>query len=274
LDVVAPQPALESKGDHLQVIADHASFLLGDLERAIAVTAHELRSPLLAARAAMIQVEEGASGTNATILRSVGRELEQLAELTDTLLYWAAGQAPIERAKLDLVRIVRDAAASCRFEAGEDRLVMRSPSRLRVHGDARHLRSAIANVLRNALAYSDPGSTVGIDVGRQAAGATIAITNSGPGLAPHEHAAIFEPFARGQEGRRARPGHGLGLFIAREVLEAHGGEITITASPQGTTFRLAIPTPRGIDQGQGTRRGLSGTRSVQNEDLTLGSMGS
>jgi two-component system OmpR family sensor kinase len=113
-----------------------------------------------------------------------------------------------------------------------------------VLGDPEQLRSAIANVVRNALIYSPAGSEVRVRVEDPNGSARVVVRDSGPGIPPGERETVFDPFSRGRTNGSAHHGAGLGLFIARRVLEAHGGTISLRPSKSGATFVLQLPAER------------------------------
>ena len=212
----------------------------------IALTAHELRGPLVGARAAIERAYETHAGDEGReLLRRTQEELVQLADLIDPLLRWSVASEPITRERTDLVRVVKEAARSSSLGARDERLVIEASDHPFVLGDARQLRGAIANVIRNSLAYSPATSPVTVVVGIEGRVARVEVTDQGPGVPPDERQLVFDPFERGRAGRAARRGHGLGLFIARRVLEAHGGSIALRSSRSGASFRLELPVLEG-----------------------------
>ena len=158
------------------------------------------------------------------------------------ILRWSVRDAPLRKRPIDIVELVRDAAESCALEVGEDRTYILGPPNALVAADAGHLRAAIRNLLRNALAYSPPGSTVRVEIRPAAEQVTVSVIDEGPGVPPEERDAIFDPFTRGSAARGGRGGSGLGLFIARRVVEAHGGNIWLDISDQaGAVFHIELP---------------------------------
>ncbi len=215
------------------------------LDEGIAWTAHELRGPLLGVRAVLesLQREDGGSPAGLALLRRSERELGQLAALTDGLLRWAVGAEPLRRRERDVVAVVEEAVDSCRLEAGEDRVTIDAPARATSRIDPTSLRVAVANVVRNALAYSPRASQVHVSVRSLAGSVRIQVRDGGAGVAPEELGRIFDPFVRGEAGRRSSlGGSGLGLFIARRIAEAHDGSIIVEASDPGATFTIQLPT--------------------------------
>lgn len=216
------------------------------LDLGIAWTAHELKTPLLGAKAAIdhLLVAEDRSETRQLLLGARG-ELAYLADLVEPLLQWAAGSGELERRRVDLVGVVRDAVASCVPDPREERVTIAAPDRLPARVDNGQLRGAIANVVRNALAYSPRTSPVMVTVEREGEVARIRVTDRGPGIPPEEQHLIFQPLARGRAGSRRRGGKGLGLFIAQRIVEAHGGSITVESSGRGAAFCMQVPLLQG-----------------------------
>jgi signal transduction histidine kinase len=210
-------------------------------ELSIAWTAHELKGPLVGARAALdlltetTQVSEGKD-----LLRRTNEELGRLSDLIDPLLRWSSGAENLQRQRADLVHVTRQAVASSAFASDADRVSIVAPDRVLVLADPRHLRSAISNVVRNSLAYTPEGSRVRVQVERDDRLARVLVRDRGPGIPTEEQGSLFNPFSRGTSGL-GRPGSGLGLFIARRVLEAHGGSISLRTTKSGATFVLELP---------------------------------
>jgi signal transduction histidine kinase len=220
------------------------------LDVGIGWTAHEFRSPVLAARSAIDHVLEDAAelgeGTNRALLLRARSELGYLAELVEPLLSWAAGSGKLLRRRTDVVRVVREAVASCTGDPRDDRVTIEAPDRLPGWVDGGQLRCAIANVVRNALAYSPADTGVSVTVGVDHDDASICVRDLGLGVSPEQRKEIFEPFARGTAGASRRSGRGLGLFIAKRILEAHGGTITVASEGRRTSFCMRVPLERRV----------------------------
>ncbi|HYG71018.1 MAG TPA: ATP-binding protein, partial [Actinomycetota bacterium] len=94
----------------------------------------------------------------------------------------------------------------------------------------------------NAVSVSPSGTEIEVDIERRGDQVLISVSDRGPGIAEDERAAIFDPFVRGAGGAGRRGGAGLGLFIARRVIESHGGDVWIDPHRrEGTTFHVRIP---------------------------------
>jgi signal transduction histidine kinase len=110
-----------------------------------------------------------------------------------------------------------------------------------VDGDEVKLERALANLLGNAIKFSPPGSKVSVAVDRGVDHAMVAVSDQGPGISGDARARIFEVFHR-EEHTAHLPGQGLGLFIAKQVVESHGGTIGVNSEPgHGATFLLQVP---------------------------------
>jgi hypothetical protein len=215
-------------------------------EVGIAWTAHEMKGPLVGAQAALDRAVGIAAGSEGQeLLRRTNEELAQLSDLIDPLLRWSSGADTLQRQRVDLVQVTREAVATSSFGLNADRVSIEAPGQLFVRADPRHLRSAIVNVVRNALIYSPGGSLVSVRVGADDGSARVVVRDRGPGISPEERETVFDPFSRGRVSGVDRPGSGLGLFIARRVLEAHGGSISLRPSKTGATFVLDLPVEAG-----------------------------
>ena len=213
-------------------------------ELGIAWTAHELKGPLVGAAAALDRVSEtGGRLESQELLHRTKEELRHLSALIDPLLRWSTGGEALVRDRVDLVATTREAVASLGLELNTERVVVEAPEQLFADVDSRQLRSAIANVVRNALAYSPTSTPVSISIESSSRLVRVIVRDRGLGIPPEEREHVFDPFSRGHAGRSARAGSGLGLFIARRVLEAHGGTISLGPSQSGATFILELPSP-------------------------------
>ncbi len=214
----------------------------------IAWTAHELRGPLLGVKAALeLTLLEGGDVNDLDrerLSRSLG-ELQQLAGMVDGLLAWGAGAQPLQRRPVDLVELVAEAVRSCVSEVGEDRVVVHAPASAVVRVDPVHLGTAIVNIIRNALAYSRPRSKVEVSIDIRDGMVLLGIHNDGPSI-PAGGPSPFDPFVRTDHQGRHPAGRGLGLFIARRVVEAHGGRIWFESDGEGTTFFVRLAARKGF----------------------------
>jgi signal transduction histidine kinase len=149
--------------------------------------------------------------------------------------------------RTDLVRVVQDVVRVCTLEDGRPRIALRAEGPVPARIDPVHLRGALENVVHNALIYSPAGERVDVHVyATRARRPTITVRDRGPGIASAKVRDLFEPFARGgavgESVNGQVDGAGLGLFVAKRVIDAHGGDVSFRAPPDGSgtvcTIRL------------------------------------
>jgi len=235
-------------GDTLGVLAatERSEMLNEQLDMGLALTAHELRGPILGVRAALeflLGRADADAHDRAMIRRSLG-ELDQVVETAEALLGSSVGTRSLECRWTDIVGIVEEAVESCRLETGDDSVVVAFDRRAVAWVDPMHIRTAIVNLLRNALAFAEPGTKVEIEVDGSGDMVMVSVRNTGPEIPPDERELIFAPFARGSSRGRSGNGNGLGLFIVRRAVEAHGGQISVESELGSVTFRLLLPGGR------------------------------
>ncbi len=217
----------------------------------LAILSHELRNPVHAIHtsAEYLSIKTAETDSKET-LGVIARQVDQLGQLLDDLLSVVKGEYQsdrLENESVDVREVVQVSAEAVAAATGNrnQRLKITSPSGpIRVHGDARRLSQALVNILRNASNYSEPGSDIDVEVHAEARDAVIRVRDRGIGLDPAEAPRLFELFARGDRARRqAATGLGIGLHVARQIVQAHGGSID-AQSPglgQGTVFTITLP---------------------------------
>jgi heavy metal sensor kinase len=231
-------------------------------ERFIANAAHELRSPIavLLGEAQVLSQKARSPEEYQRFVASVQDEMRRLGQLVNSLLTLAradAGISPTAAAAVALNDIVTDAVQATEPQARqrEVRLVTKlalpdpeQPEPL-VLGDAELLHVMLTNLIRNAIRYSPVDSTVEIDVTLNSSEATLAVRDSGPGI-PGEHIDhIFDRFYSAPVADGKSAGAGLGLAIAKGVLQLHHGTIAVhNREPSGCEFQVCLPlyVPDGV----------------------------
>ena len=128
---------------------------------------------------------------------------------------------------------------------GQDEVTLTAhvtPSLPRLRGDRKRLRQVLQNLLDNAVKYSSAGGEVRVRTYSSNGAVRIEVSDDGPGIPYEDQRLIFEKFGR-SSGSESKPGTGLGLFIARSIVEAHGGTLDVESMPaRGSTFVLKLPT--------------------------------
>jgi signal transduction histidine kinase len=225
----------------LVVAAEHRLRPVTDpSDLGLAWTAHELKGPLLGILALLDRSLDGHRDLEQ--LRRAERSLSDVVRQLDALLLPPGGSDALRKQDVDLVDLTREAIDRCEVEFGESRVVLHATEGLRVQADPMHLVSAISNVVRNALAYSDPDEKVEVTVEQDGEPSVVRVLDHGPGIPPEYLSSLFDPFVRGERGRARKHGTGLGLFIASRVIDLHGGSIDVESRPARTTVELRIPT--------------------------------
>ena len=223
----------------------------------VAAVSHELRTPVAVIDTAARNLADGFVADPARV-RTYGSTISTEARrLTDTvervlqLSGIAAGTAAVPHAAVPVDTLVRDSLAACQSEldARSVRVDVVLPSGLPdLYGDAPALRSALQNLISNAIKYGGESRWVGIRA-VAAVGTprqpmlTLTVSDRGLGIAPADRVHILEPFYRGRDAvRRQIPGSGLGLHLVSRIVEAHHGQIAIHSEPEaGTQVSLTLP---------------------------------
>jgi signal transduction histidine kinase len=206
---------------------------------------HDLRTPLSALRAAVEALADGVAPDPDRYLRSMQRDVEALGALVDDLFLLArieSGNLALDRVPLDLAELVDEAVEALAPAATARGIAIEwgTPPRVRVAGNPTALGRVVRNLLDNAIQHAPGGSTVRIAIDGDGQRPRVEVSDEGPGFPASftEHA--FERFTRADPSRnRETGGAGLGLAIARGLVEAHGGRIWIGGPPGGrVTFDL------------------------------------
>ena len=182
-----------------------------------------------------------------SFLALISSETERLAALVADVLDTSridAGTFTYRFADVDLGALVRDSVAGLSLTQEEVSVVADVHSELpSVRGDRDRLQQVLTNLLDNAVKFSPAGEEVRVSAFQQDSRVRIEVSDRGPGVPPDQQRLIFEKFGRGNTaGSPGTPGTGLGLYIARSIVEAHGGVLEVSSGPDaGATFTLSLP---------------------------------
>ena len=214
----------------------------------VSLVSHELRSPMAAVIGSARTLQQRWHGLRPdqreAFLAVIADETTRLSDLVGDVLDTSrieSGTFGYTFSDVDLAEIVRDSAAAAEIGQDEVKLSPELPTTLpRVRGDAERLRQLIDNLISNAVKYSDAGAEVSVHAQADGGHVVVRVRDAGPGIAPEQQGQIFEKFGRATGS--AKPGTGLGLFLARSFAEAHGGSLTVESRPgEGATFTLKLP---------------------------------
>jgi heavy metal sensor kinase len=244
-------------GDELERLSTALNRMIGRLDDAFqhinrfsADASHELRTPLT-----ILQLElEGMVQTHAlsaSLEDQIGSALEEthrMSRIVESLLTISrldAGEANLDRARLDLGDLTNSTAHEMNVLAQEKALSLRSSAvgTVYIEGDRTRLQQVVANLIDNAIKYTQEGGTVEVKVQREAGKAILEVSDNGVGIPTTAIPHVFERFYRVDKARsRASGGAGLGLSIVKAICTAHGGEISVCSEEgRGSRFRVELP---------------------------------
>ncbi len=218
------------------------------LRRFLADASHELRTPLSSIRGYAELFRMGAARDPAEVAKAMQRienEAARMGVLVEDLLTLARldeiAEAP--HTEVDLAALAGDAVSDARATAPDREIGLEVGPHSPVLGDAHQLRQVLANLMRNALVHTPPGSGIEVAVADSDGHVRLEVRDHGPGLPSAEADELFERFWRAEGGReRGRAGAGLGLAIVAAIVDAHGGRVAAANAPGGgAVFTVDLP---------------------------------
>ncbi len=243
---------LELHGGALARAEDPAALALMQ-ERFLTVAAHELRTPLTLIRGYSDELLDPQTGPLSDDQResaeAIARGARRLQALIDDLLLMLeldAGRVRLQPAPVDLAKLVADVCDELTTRAQRAGVGVRIavPAGATAIADPRRLGTALGALLRNAIAWSPEGGSVSIATSEEPGELRLTVSDSGPGLPDGMGAPLGRRFRR-MRGLDPREGAGLGLAIARGLVELHGGRLeAVPAMPAGTTLAIVLPAER------------------------------
>ena len=215
----------------------------------VTTVSHELRTPLTSALAHLELLEDASVGDDVRRqLTAVQRNIRRLSHVVADLLFVTratAGSSLIDPYPVDLVPIVADALDAARPTAATAGVDMTAalPESLETVADGMRLRQVVDNVIANAILYGRPDGHVAVTLEASDGQVVLTVADDGEGIDESDLPGMFQRFFRGQNAhRRQVPGTGLGLSIVRMIVEAHGGEVSMTSEAGvGSTVRITLP---------------------------------
>jgi signal transduction histidine kinase len=220
----------------------------------VAAVSHELRTPLAVICSAGENLADGvvAEATQVkrygSLIETEGRRLGDMVERVMAFAGMSSGARAPSHASVDVAQVVADAVEGVQHDArdrGVTIAVHANGTLPPVSGDAEALRSAVQNVVGNAVKYSAGGATVDVASAVRGAQVEIRVVDRGLGIDRNDLPHIFKPFYRGRRAMDAQVrGSGVGLSVVRHVVDAHRGTIQVDSRPgEGTTVTIALPVP-------------------------------
>lgn len=228
----------------------------------LAVASHELRTPLTTLRLTLPLLEESSSPSRERELLAVARHgCDQLSTTIEEFLDFArieSGHLELSRTSVDVRSVIDDVVQSMRLRAedAEVRLAVEVPAgELRANADRERLRAVVANVVANALSYTPPRGEVVVRTEAAPGRLRVTVSDTGPGVPHALRERVFEKFFRvehhaelaGERSPTPRRGAGIGLYLSRQIMEAHGGVVRCDAAAggngiaSGACFTIELP---------------------------------
>ncbi len=251
LDVPNPRDEVGELATTINALLTRLDATFSEQQRFIADASHELRTPLAVLRGeteVALEQDRGAADYQES-LALIKDEAERLTRIVENLFILArqpVDQHSIIKEALRLNEVVSECVRSAQVLATQRGLRLHldgATSEVNLAGDDELLKRMLLNLLDNAVKYTAPGGEVGVALSTQNGSARIIVTDSGIGIPSVDQPRIFDRFYRVDKARsRALGGAGLGLSIAKWIVEAHGGTITVQSMPnQGSEFVVGLP---------------------------------
>jgi len=227
-------------------MAERIEGLITSQQRLNRDISHELRSPLARLNVALELAKAKSGPESQSLLSRIESESSRLNEMIGRLLQLSqleSGVDVVDKRRIDLGELVKDVAADADFEAkGVDKVVQIGDiDKCNVNGSEELLRSAIENVLRNAVRYTAERTAVEVSLTRQNGHAVVTVADHGGGVPENELKNLFRPFYRvGEDRTRSTGGTGLGLAIAERAVKAHKGQISAVNHNGGLKVEIKL----------------------------------
>jgi two-component system, OmpR family, sensor kinase len=233
--------AFDQMLDALETAIDEARASDAATRRFLADASHELRTPIAALQASVETLlrEQPERPERDRLEAAVARDSERLGRLVNDLLGLARLEAHPNRTPTDLGSIARPLVEHAQVRAPHATITLTADNDTTVSGDPDALERVLRNLIDNALAAIQPTGRIDVQLRRANGYIQALVTDNGPGVPEHQRQRIFERFVRLDP---SKPGHGLGLAIARRIAHQHHGDLICDPTPNGASFTLRLPT--------------------------------
>jgi signal transduction histidine kinase len=264
-----------AKGELEQTVPVHSQDELGELATAFnrmsadlaranelrrqmtADIAHDLRTPLTVIAGYIESLRDGVLSPSPARLDAMYNEAQHLQRLVEDLRVLSladAGELPLNRQPVSPHCLIERLAASFSHHAAQQNITLTveaAPELPEINADQERMVQVLSNLVSNALRHTPDGGTITLSAQHQAGTVVLGVQDNGEGIPSDELPRIFDRLFRGDASRQQQQGEsGLGLAIAKSIVEAHGGTIAAASTlGQGTIFTIALPlSPKGIRQ--------------------------
>jgi signal transduction histidine kinase len=220
--------------------------------RFIDTLSHELKTPLtsiIAAAGLLAEELENIADKSSqkliqTIIQNSSTLEKRLAELLDTVKT-GSGKIQLQLEPVDMKSLIQGTCVQITplVQGKGQKLTTDLPHSLHIiHGDGPRLEQVMLNLMTNAVKFTPEGGSISVKVQEQDSGLVVAVKDNGIGIAREEQPRLFKPYSRISSDRQSQPGLGLGLALAKQVIELHGGRIWVESEAgQGSTFSFSLP---------------------------------
>jgi two-component system sensor histidine kinase CpxA len=226
-------------------MAERIQALMMDKETLLRDVSHELRSPLARIRMALALAQRKATDEIQPGLTRIEKEAEQLDELIGQIMRLARlrTQEEPDREALNLTDLVTEVVEDVRYEHPQATIEYAAARPVEIRADRRGLKSAIENVVRNAVTYAGADGPITVNLSQDTEGTVLRVRDEGPGVAEDNLSRIFEPLFRTDESRDHKGGgQGIGLAITARVMELHDGQVS-AKNRTGGGLEIALRLP-------------------------------
>jgi signal transduction histidine kinase len=232
---------------------ERAEAALQVKDRFLAMVSHELRTPLNSVNlwCGLMRMKQDDPGIIERGLDAIQAGVRTQSRLIDDLLdvvRISSGKLSVDKEEMALADVVMEAVELVRPQAAAKQIMLLIDTQgesalLRVHVDRGRLRQAVLNLLTNAIKFTHAGGAIEVRIERAGEGARVVVRDDGCGITREDLPRVFEPFYQVDGGSASRGGLGLGLTIVRQLVELHGGAVSVDSEGlgRGTTFRIQLP---------------------------------
>jgi len=228
------------------------------LQEFTGMVAHDLRGPLTVLLGYIQILSRGRAAVSPEVTDNAVRAAESQAHQMDRLIgdlldaaHIGTGRFTIERERADIAKLARRVVEEQQATTTKHHIDLEAPESLEGWWDPDRLAQVLTNLISNAIKYSPQGGDIRVSIARVNDNVAVKVADQGIGLAPEDIPLLFEPFSRLYQRQLVR-GSGLGLYIAKAIVEAHGGRMWVESPGRGkgSTFFFTLPLSRGPENRQ------------------------